>query len=160
MVNVSVSRHINSRKPRMKRSQENDRTLQSVVGKIKPLMDRLNAILGNRLNPHNVMSHLHPPKSPINLTPIFNGYSPPSSYGAPPYAPPPIDSYGPPPVYEVPDTTPAPTFLPVTFDDAPKLVYGIAFRVRRAYTCGEQGIDCEELERQGKVVECDINRFR
>ena len=138
----------------MKRSREKDRTLLNVVGKIKPLMDRLNAMLGNRLNPHSLMSHLYPPKSPINLTPISNDYSPPSSYGAPSYVSPPIDSYGPPPVYQ------APTFLPVTFDDAPKLVYGIAFRVRRAYTCGEQGIDCEELERQGKVVECDINRFR
>ena len=46
------------------------------------------------------------------------------------------------------------------FDDAPELVYGIAFRVRRIYECGEKGLDCDQLEAEGKIVDCEIPRFR
>ena len=46
------------------------------------------------------------------------------------------------------------------FDDAPELVYGIAFRVRRIYECGEKGLDCDQLEAEGKIVDCETPRFR
>ena len=48
----------------------------------------------------------------------------------------------------------------VRFDDAPEPVYGIAFRVRRIYDCNDPGQDRGELESEGKVVECNIPRFR
>jgi hypothetical protein len=48
----------------------------------------------------------------------------------------------------------------VSFDDAPEIVYGIAFRVRRIYDCNEPGQDCGKLESEDKVVKCDIPRFR
>ena len=48
----------------------------------------------------------------------------------------------------------------VKFDDAPKIVYGIAFRVRRFYDCNEEGQECGKLETEGKVVQCDVSRFR
>ena len=46
------------------------------------------------------------------------------------------------------------------FDDAPELVYGIAVRVRRIYECGEKGLDCDQLEAEGKIVDCETPRFR
>ena len=72
------------------------------------------------------------------------------------YSPPPL-SYGPPGTY-----SPPPSYDPpkVNFDDAPTAVYGVTFRVRRAYMCGEKGMDCDTLEAQGKVVDCEIPRFR
>ena len=48
----------------------------------------------------------------------------------------------------------------VKFDDAPEIVYGITFRVRRFYDCNEEGQDCGKLETEGKVVQCDVSRFR
>ena len=48
----------------------------------------------------------------------------------------------------------------VKFDDDPEIVYGIAFRVRRFYECNEDGQGCGKLETEGKVVQCDVSRFR
>ena len=71
-------------------------------------------------------------------------------------SPPSVHDYYP-PLYEY-DTK----YQPVTtrFDDAPELVYGIAFRVRRIYECGEKGLDCDQLEAEGKIVDCETPRFR
>ena len=46
------------------------------------------------------------------------------------------------------------------FGDAPLPVYGIALRVRRHYECNDTEQGCEKLKRSGKVVSCDIARFR
>ena len=62
-----------------------------------------------------------------------------------------------PPLYEY-DTYYQP--VKTRFDDAPELVYGIAFRVRRIYECGEKGLDCDQLEAEGKIVDCETPRFR
>ena len=71
-------------------------------------------------------------------------------------SPPSIQDYYP-PLYEY-----ATDYQPVKtrFDDAPELVYGIAFRVRRIYECGEKGLDCDQLEAEGKIVDCETPRFR
>ena len=86
------------------------------------------------------------PKPPTIYSPPPLSYGPPGSY-----SPPPTNGYGPPPSYDPPM---------VNFDDAPTAVYGVTFRVRRAYMCGEKGMDCDTLEAQGKVVDCEIPRFR
>ena len=86
------------------------------------------------------------PKPPTIYSPPPLSYGPPGSY-----SPPPMNGYLPPPSYDPPM---------VNFDDAPTAVYGVTFRVRRAYMCGEKGMDCDTLEAQGKVVDCEIPRFR
>ena len=49
----------------------------------------------------------------------------------------------------------------IRFDNAPEPVYGIAMRYRKFYDCNDPGQDCEELERDGKIVQCgDLQRFR
>ena len=83
------------------------------------------------------------------IIPDSSYYLPPTNY-APAYEPPP--EYQPPPAYEPPK---------VTFDDAPEIIYGISFRVRRKYACGEKDeVDCDKLEAEGNVVDCDIPRFK
>ena len=86
------------------------------------------------------------PKPPTIYSPPPLSYGPPGSY-----SPPTMNGYLPPPSYDPPM---------VNFDDAPTAVYGVTFRVRRAYMCGEKGMDCDTLEAQGKVVDCEISRFR
>ena len=108
----------------------------------------------------------HPGLSPVAPRPpptiVSHDYHPPPIYVAPAYLPPPAPEYLPPylPPAFLPPSRPTTTSPPVMFNDAPKLVYGISFRVRRRYVCGENGIDCLTLEKQGKVVDCDIPRFR
>ena len=104
-----------------------------------------------------------PPVTPRPLpTIVTHDYHPPPIYVAPTYPPPPAPEYLPPylPPALLPPSRPRTTSPPVMFNDAPKLVYGISFRVRRRYVCGKNGIDCLTLEKQGKVVDCDIPRFR
>ena len=49
----------------------------------------------------------------------------------------------------------------ITFDDAPKLVFGVSFRIRRVYGCEESDkLNCDTLEAEGSVVDCDTPRFR
>ena len=48
----------------------------------------------------------------------------------------------------------------VEFDDAPQPVYGIAFRIRRHYSCDELEQGCGEFEDKGNVIDCDLPRFR
>ena len=64
--------------------------------------------------------------------------------------------------YYLPPINYAPSYHPpkVTFDDAPKIVYGISFRVRRKYECGEKDFDCDQMIAEGNVVDCNIPRFR
>ena len=53
------------------------------------------------------------------------------------------------------------SYAPKTrFDDAPEIVYGTAIRTREIFDCNEPGQDCESLEHYGKVVDCNIARFR
>ena len=47
-----------------------------------------------------------------------------------------------------------------TFDDAPGIVYGIVERIRTTVDCNEVEQDCADLERERKVVYCDLPRFR
>ena len=49
---------------------------------------------------------------------------------------------------------------PTKFDDAPQPVYGIAFRIRKYYSCDELEEGCGEFENSGRVIDCDIPRFR
>ena len=132
---------------------------------------------------HTPQTYYIPPSNLLrNIPPVPNYSSPPSDYlpPPPPHYPPPNSSYLPPaPNYSSPPSNylppPPPHYPPpnhhqeytphayvrtITFHDAPKLVYGISFRVRRAYECDEKGLDCEKLESENKVVECDISRFR
>ena len=108
---------------------------------------------------HPGLPPVTPRPSPIIVT---HDYHPPPIYVAPTYPPPPAPEYLPPylPPALLPPSRPRTTSPPVMFNDAPKLVYGISFRVRRRYVCGKNGIDCLTLEKQGKVVDCDIPRFR
>ena len=110
-----------------------------VVGKLKEAHKKFAKDYRKKLRstyrPKRLMSSPKPPK-------IYS--PPPLSYGPP-------GSYSPPPSYDPPK---------VNFDDAPTAVYGVTFRVRRAYMCGEKGMDCDTLEAQGKVVDCEIPRFR
>ena len=110
-----------------------------VVGKLKEAHKKFAKDYRKKLRstyrPKRLMSSPKPPK-------IYR--PPPLSYGPP-------GSYSPPPSYDPPK---------VNFDDAPTAVYGVTFRVRRAYMCGEKGMDCDTLEAQGKVVDCEIPRFR
>ena len=52
------------------------------------------------------------------------------------------------------------------FDDAPKIIYGVAVRTREATPCEEheqEGItatNCDELMAEGKAVYCKQARFR
>ena len=46
------------------------------------------------------------------------------------------------------------------FDDAPEIIYGTVVRTREFFDCNGQGQDCEDLEQYGKVVDCNIARFR
>ena len=48
----------------------------------------------------------------------------------------------------------------VNFDDAPEIIYGIAIRLRRDNDCMDSRQECEQLELDGKVFECNISRFR
>ena len=49
----------------------------------------------------------------------------------------------------------------IKFDDAPKLVFGVSFRIRRVYGCEESDkLNCDTLISQGNVVDCDVPRFR
>ena len=50
----------------------------------------------------------------------------------------------------------------IRFDDAPEIVYGVAVRTKENFDCNKPGVKhhCEHLEHYGKVVDCDIQRFR
>ena len=49
----------------------------------------------------------------------------------------------------------------IKFDDAPEMVYGWVIRTRSFTPCkGEIKKECDRLEREGKVVQCNIPRFR
>ena len=79
------------------------------------------------------------------------GNSPPSGYGSPP-----LSGYG---VEQEPISTYG--VLPkVLFDDAPEPIYGTVFRTRIQVSCDDPRTKCDELEAEGKVVECSIPRFR
>jgi len=48
----------------------------------------------------------------------------------------------------------------IKFDDAPEMVYGWVIRTRSFTPCkGEIKKECDRLEREGKVVQCNIPRF-
>ena len=92
------------------------------------------------------------------LAPPLSNYGnpPPSDYGSPPLA-----SYG---VEQEPIAyPPLSTYgvLPkVLFDDAPEPIYGTVFRTKIQVSCDDPRTKCDELEAEGKVVECSIPRFR
>ena len=47
------------------------------------------------------------------------------------------------------------------FDDAPEIIYGWATRTRTIEKCKGKNKDlCDELERQNRVVQCNVPRFR
>ncbi len=48
----------------------------------------------------------------------------------------------------------------VTIHDAPQPQYGISFRTRQWVDCKFIQDECGKLEEDGKVVECQISRFR
>ena len=49
---------------------------------------------------------------------------------------------------------------PVDFNDAPEPVYGVSFRIRQFYDCSDPSQNCDELEKSGQLIDCDIPRFR
>ena len=53
-------------------------------------------------------------------------------------------------------------FFKIRFDDAPKIIYGIAIRSRRFFPCGDEQYaqECAELIERGRFVECNQPRFR
>ena len=49
----------------------------------------------------------------------------------------------------------------IKFDDAPEMVYGWVIRTRSFTPCkGEIKKECDRLERENKVIQCNIPRFR
>ena len=129
-------------------------------------------------NPHYDTSYKEsesspPPSNYGSPPPSDYGRPPPSNYGveeqplAPPlsnYGNPPPSAYGSPPLssYGV-EQEPIATYgvLPkVLFNDAPEPIYGTVFRTRIQVSCDDPRTKCDELEAEGKVVECSIPRFR
>ena len=134
-------------------------------------------------NPHYDTSYKESESSP---PPSNYGSPPPSDYGRPPptnygveeqplapplsnYGNPPPSDYGSPPLanYGVEQEPiaypPLSTYgvLPkVLFNDAPEPIYGTVFRTKIQVSCDDPRTKCDELEAEGKVVECSIPRFR
>ena len=49
----------------------------------------------------------------------------------------------------------------IRFDDAPDPIYGLTVRTRQVFPCdGKLADECADLEENGKVVECQQERFR
>ena len=65
--------------------------------------------------------------------------------------------------YRAPSSYIVPTYSQpkyVSFDDAPEPIYGMVTRTRKSNDCRYTEEECNKLEREGKVVQCEIPRFR